>query len=297
MEPEGIRGFDALNSPHVSDTESRMATSQKSIAIVGFPGAGKTTLVQSLQHVAATGVYQFLDMPGIHMLGRSTEAEQLVYDELLGRTERGAKSYPDGIIVVTEATNLDQQLYLAGQLIDLRLPVLLHVTRIEQARKEGLRVNVASLSAHLGIEVMSDTGEVGELLEKIDGWYLEGASPVKKKPVHWRPSIGLANAYNHLDKQWIFPHLTLHTGARLVEGLRLITVPKASEEYQDHPAYEALVRAIGAAREQLENRKENWTMVEVLQRHAAVRQIVEAAVKKEEPETNGGWLRSIFGKN
>lgn len=274
-----------------------MSALPKNIAIVGFPGAGKTHLAQSLQTISVKGGYRFLDMPGVHMLGRSTEAEQHVYDELLGRTERGVKAYPDGIIAVVDATNLEQQLYLAGQLIDLRLPVLMHVTRTEQARRKGLQINVNSLSDNLGIDVLSDTEEAGKLLAKIDAWYLEGASPVKKKPIHWRPSIGLANAYNHLDKQWIFPHLALHTGARLVEGLRLITVPRASEEYQEHPAYESLERALVAAREKLESRKENWTMVEVLQRHAAVRQIMEAAVTKVKPEKSGinrGWFRSLF---
>lgn len=277
-----------------------MSASSKNIAIVGFPDAGKTTLAQSLRGVVADDLYHFMDMPGVHMLGRATEAEQQVYDELLGRTERGVKAHPNGIIAVADASKLDRQLYLVGQLIDLRLPVLMYVTRIDEARKKGLMVSTASLSENLGIEVLSDREAAERLLEIIQGWFRETASPAKKKPIHWHPSIGLADAYNHLDKQWIFPHLALHTGARLIEGLRLITVPKAVEEYQGHPAYDALNRALSAAREKLENRKENWTMVEVLQRHAAIQQIMQAVVKKgepEKPEVSGGWLRTFFGKS
>jgi Fe2+ transport system protein B len=235
-------------------------------------------------------------MPGIHMLGRSTEAEQQVYDELLGRTDRGTQAHPDGLIAVVDAAGLDRQLYLAGQLIDLRLPLLLYVSRIDQAREKGLHVDVTRLSSLLGIETTAGNESAETALTILQGWFTGDGAPVNRKPVHWRPSLGLANAYNHLDRHWIFPYLSLHTGARLVEGLRLITVPRAVEEYREHPAYEALERAIAGAREKLESRKENWTMAEVLQRHATVQQIVQASVRVEDTPRvpDKGWLRALL---
>ncbi len=259
------------------------------INIVGFPQVGKTALLEQLSH-ATLG---FEEVPGIYMLGRNTDQEAAAYDKLLGR---GGYA-PAGIVAVADAGALDRQLYLVFQLIDLRLPLVLCLTGVEPAQQAGIAVNTARLSEMIGVPVYAVPNDLAGAQQTIADWKADSDESPRSRPGHWRPSVALADAYQHLDTKWIHKHLHLYTGARLVEGLRLLTVPKAVEEYEAHPAYKSLVRYIDEARGMLEEKREKWTTAEVVQRSKWIGQAVQAAVKQSSPpkEPPTGWFRKLFG--
>lgn len=252
------------------------------IAIVGFPQQGKSALKQELEAAQTDGYFRFVELPGVFMLGRNTRDEEEAYDFLLGRSLSSAR--PWGIIALVDSADLERQLYLVFQLIDLRLPLVLCLAGGAQARATGVQVDVRRLAAELGVRVFSLEEGMGETMGVLDSWRNEEMQNVKRQPNHWRPSRALADAYQHLDTNWIHRHLRLYTGARLVEGLRLLTVPKAVAEYEGHPAYKALLRHLDEARQILENRNEKWTMAEVVQRTRWIGQVVSASVSKAQPD-------------
>ena len=273
----------------------------RKIAVVGHPGSGKSTLLAQLQGAEGGTQFQWEEMPGIHMLGRNTPGEKRVYDALLGWGMEEGSDLPAGIVAIAEAGQLERQLYLISQLIDLRLPVVVGITKLEKAAREGIEVDVNRLGEALGVPLVrvttSEQDHIGRMLDALGK--LAGYKKIERAP-HWRPSVALAEAFHHFDRNWGFEHLTIHKGARFIEGLRLLTVPKAVEDYQRHTAYEDLEEVLKAARRVLEDSNERWTTVEVVQRHNGLGQILQTTVRKSSsvaPAKSGTWWGGLFGNS
>jgi ferrous iron transport protein B len=143
------------------------------IALVGNPNCGKTALFNLLtgarQKVANyAGVtierkegftrlpdgreVSILDLPGSYSLNPTSSDETITHDVVMGR--RAGEARPDGIIAVVDATNLRMNLRLVLQLRTLGRPMVLALNMMDVARAQGLQIDVAKLSAELGIPVV-----------------------------------------------------------------------------------------------------------------------------------------------
>src|SRR6185503_8963438 len=60
----------------------------------------------------------------------------------------------DVIVCVVDATNLVRNLYLATQLIETGKPVVIALTMMDIAERNGLRIDVGRLAEGLGVPVM-----------------------------------------------------------------------------------------------------------------------------------------------
>lgn len=136
------------------------------IALAGNPNSGKSTLFNKLtgsnQYVGnwpgvtvekKTGEYtkdkniKFTDLPGIYSLSPYTLEEVVSRDYLLN--ER-----PDVIIDVIDATNIERNLYLATQLSELRIPLVLAFNMMDIVRKNGDKINTKEIAKSLNCEVV-----------------------------------------------------------------------------------------------------------------------------------------------
>ncbi|MBC8347689.1 MAG: 50S ribosome-binding GTPase, partial [Verrucomicrobia bacterium] len=153
------------------------------IAIAGKPNAGKTTLFNALTGLRAktsnfpgttiecrTSRTKFgdeevelLDLPGLYSLNDCSDEEKLAGDALQGRIEGREK--PAGIIVVADATNLERNLYLAGQILEMNLPVVVALTMMDLARREQTSIDTEALSLELGCPIVSIDGRAGSGFE------------------------------------------------------------------------------------------------------------------------------------
>jgi ferrous iron transport protein B len=165
---------------HLKDISvSRQADA--SIAVVGGPNSGKSTLFNRLtglrqrignypgvtveRHVGTLKtddrVIELIDLPGTHGLSAHSFEEQIAVDVIFGRME--GTQPPDGILAVVDATNLYQGLYLVQQLLDLERPVVVALTMWDAAKKSGLSIDVGRLTSLLGgvtiCPVVATTGE------------------------------------------------------------------------------------------------------------------------------------------
>lgn len=261
---------------------------ESTIVVVGHAGSGKTTLCRALVARAVQSHMRFRELPAATMLTPNTEGERVVYDTLLGRQE----TPPDAIVLTLDALQVQQQLYLLSQVIDLRLPVVVALTMGDRAARIGVTVQHEALAGLLDVVVVPVHPAEGSGLEQLKRAVEEAlATKRASRQLHWRPSMGLADAYNHLDQAWIFAHLKLHAGGRLIEGLRLLSSPRAVEDYAGTPGHAALVATLEEARAKLEARKENWTLAEVLQRHNWAGQIAGQVIKQTIPEQ---WLDRLM---
>ncbi|WP_341916309.1 ferrous iron transport protein B [Polaromonas sp. YR568] len=143
------------------------------IALVGNPNCGKTALFnlltgarQKVANYAGVTVERkegrtrlpdgrelaVMDLPGAYSLNPATTDEVVTHDVVMGL--RAGESRPDGIIAVVDATNLRMNLRLVLQLRALGRPMVLALNMMDVARARGLQIDIARLSAELGMTVV-----------------------------------------------------------------------------------------------------------------------------------------------
>jgi ferrous iron transport protein B len=143
------------------------------IALVGVPNCGKTALFNRLtgsrQKVANyPGVtverregerptadgrgMRVLDLPGTYSLTPTTLDEAITRDVLLGRL--ADTPAPELVVCVVDAVHLPIGLRLALEVKRLGLPMVLALNRMDVARRRGVQIDAAKLSAELGVPVV-----------------------------------------------------------------------------------------------------------------------------------------------
>ena len=177
------------------------ATVPITVALAGNPNAGKTTLFNQLTGMrgktanfagTTTSVrlgsfdmdgrsIQLLDLPGLYGMSEHKIEERRARDALLGKLP--GRPRPQAAIVVVDATNLARNLYLAGQVRELGVPMVVALNMIDLAEADGLEIDTESLAVELGapvVAVSSRSGRGFDLLKRELAYVLEagpGAIP------------------------------------------------------------------------------------------------------------------------
>jgi ferrous iron transport protein B len=180
-----------------------------SVALVGQPNCGKTTIFNALtggkQHVGNysgvtverhTGICAWedveilmTDLPGAHSLTASSVDETIVQKTLLD--ERF-----DVLVNVIDSTQLTRSFYLTVQLLNLGFPVVLALNMSDEAEAKGILIDLQQLEKLTGCSVVQTVGReakgMGELraailkrletpaLHKIPDWNYHGDEHIRR---------------------------------------------------------------------------------------------------------------------
>jgi ferrous iron transport protein B len=170
------------------------------VVLVGNPNAGKTTLFNRLTGLRAKTAnfpgttlerrigtlrvagrpVDLEDLPGLYSLHAGNLEEKVARDSLCGTPDGEGRA--SAAIVVVDGTNLARNLYLAGQVRELGLPLLVVLNMMDLAEKEGLRVDAAALSRELGAAVVALSARTGAGLEQVPA-LLEGLLAPRRAPL------------------------------------------------------------------------------------------------------------------
>ncbi len=161
------------------------AIGQIEIALVGNPNTGKTTLFNRLTGVRqrvgnypgvtvekkagstriAGEAMAVIDLPGAYSLAAASLDERVVFDVLTGHMA-GTKK-PDVIVCVVDAANLMRNLFLASQISELGLPMVIALNMWDQARDRNIVIDTQLLSDRLGVPVVPTVAAKGEGIEEL----------------------------------------------------------------------------------------------------------------------------------
>ena len=189
----------------------------RTIALVGNPNAGKTTLFNALTGLRQkVGNYpgvtvekkegrarlnseqevSILDLPGTYSLAPKSPDEEVARDVLLGL--RSDTPPPDAVLVVVDASNLERNLYLATQVLELGLPCVVALNMVDVAKSAGREVDAVQLGEDLGCPVVPIVAVKGEGMDDLKT-ALEGNFSIPNPPVLELPPA-LAEARERLTK-------------------------------------------------------------------------------------------------
>jgi len=150
------------------------------IAITGNPNSGKTTIFNHLTgfrqrvgnypgvtvekkegDVLAEGYrLTLIDLPGIYSLTPHSLEELITRRVIL-------EEKPDVVIDVLDATNIERNLYLATQLKELGVPIVLALNMSDEARAKGIQFDLDKLSKLLGMPIVATVGHRKEGLDRL----------------------------------------------------------------------------------------------------------------------------------
>ena len=182
-------------------------TRLRTAALVGNPNAGKSALFNALtgarQKIANyPGVtvekkagrlvlpsgesVELTDLPGSYALDASSPDEVVTRKVILG--ELAGEAAPQVLVIVLDASNLEQHLVFAQEVIALGRPCVIALNMIDLAERDGLTIDPAALEVALGVPVVATVAVrrrgLPELVAAI-------AAAEARVPVHHRPHVDM----------------------------------------------------------------------------------------------------------
>jgi ferrous iron transport protein B len=119
-----------------------------------FPGAtvDRKTGTSKIQNELGENVsVEFIDLPGAYSLNPKSLDEKIAVEPLLNKNH---PDHPNLTLYIADASNLKRSLFLASQIIDLKIPVVIALNMMDVVEKRGMEIDSELLSKKLGVKIV-----------------------------------------------------------------------------------------------------------------------------------------------
>jgi len=136
--------------------------------IANFPGVtvekktGSATIFNSTTGEA--NHLEILDLPGTYSLYPTSPDERIAFEVLCDPKN---EDHPDVVIILADGTNLKRSLFLASQVIDLKIPTVLALNMMDLVQSQGIKIKPDELERRLGIRVCPIIARKGVGIEEL----------------------------------------------------------------------------------------------------------------------------------
>ena len=115
------------------------------VTVSNYPGT-TVEITKAKKKINNTEI-EFVDTPGIYSISDRSEEEKVTEKTLFEEDK-------DGVITITDATSLERSFYMVLQILEARVPTILALNFVEDAKKKGIKINCEKLEKLLGIPVV-----------------------------------------------------------------------------------------------------------------------------------------------
>ncbi|RJX23463.1 MAG: ferrous iron transport protein B [Dethiobacter sp.] len=151
----------------------------KKIVLVGNPNVGKSVFFNALTNryvevsnfpgttvdisYSSLGSDVLIDTPGIYGVSSFNDEEKVAREMIL---------QADVVINIVDALHLERDLFLTQQLIDMDIPMIIALNMMDEARQQGVEIDVQALEEYFGVPVIPTVAVEGkgmaEVLKSLD---------------------------------------------------------------------------------------------------------------------------------
>lgn len=204
-----------------------MSAKMTTVALIGNPNSGKTSLFNSLtglnQKVGnfpgvtvdkKVGTCQLLnkskvnviDLPGTYSLYAKSSDEQVVTDIL---TDPENADYPDILVVIADASNLKRNLLLLTQVIELGIPTILALNMMDLAERMGKGNKLEILADEFKVPVVGINARRGIGIDQVKN-AIQNEIAIRERPFLDIFELISPEVKEKVEKANLPPYLVLH---------------------------------------------------------------------------------------
>jgi ferrous iron transport protein B len=219
-------------------------STRHTIALVGNPNSGKSALFNALtgarQKIANyPGVtverkagrlvlpsgepVELIDLPGSYGFDATSPDEEVTRKVVFGEFPGEAK--PEVLVVVIDASNIEQHLVFAQEVLELGRPTVVALNMVDLAERDGLVLDPAALEQALGVPVIATVAVRRRGLAALTQAIAEAEARAERDPKdHKRPHLTLPErrlAANNIAQGAILSETAKHKLHARMDGLLL----------------------------------------------------------------------------